>query len=85
MCVCSAGLTITAGFLCGLVTLSVRLSVSVLLSMLQTELMAHFKSLTHRPYNTHGLSLKEGGHTHKKHRVKDKSGEVFQKRWIVRS
>lgn len=50
-------LTLTAGLLCGLVTLSIRLSVCILLSMLQTELMAHFKGLTYCSHNTHGLSL----------------------------
>lgn len=47
----------TAGLLCGLVALSIRLSVSILLSMLQTELMAHFKCLTYGPHNAHGLRL----------------------------
>lgn len=51
------GLTLAARLLCGLVTLSVRLSVCILLSMLQTELMAHLEGLTHCPHNTHGLRL----------------------------
>lgn len=50
-------LTIAPGLLCGLVTLSIRLSVCIQLSMLQTNLMAHLKGLTYCPHNTHGLCL----------------------------
>lgn len=46
-----------AGLLCGPVALSVRLSVRVLLCILQTELMAHFKRLAHSAHDTHGLCL----------------------------
>lgn len=60
----------TAGLLCGLVALSIRLSVSILLSMLQTELMAHFKCLTYGPHNAHGLRLT--GEVRKEERARQK-------------
>lgn len=50
-------LTAAAGLLGRLVPLSVRLSVNVLLGMLQTDLMAHLERLTYCPHDTHGLCL----------------------------
>lgn len=53
----SESLTLTARLLCGLVALSVGLSVCILLSVLQAELMTHLKGLTYSSNYTHGLGL----------------------------
>ncbi len=72
------GLTLAAGLLCGLVTLSIRLSVCILLSMLQTELMAHFKGLTYSPHNTHGLCL-----TGKERREREADRQTERTEWRI--
>lgn len=66
---CEAELTVAAGLLGGLVTLSVRLSVGVLLSVLQAELVAHIEGLTHCAHNAHGLRLSG--------RVREADGRVW--------
>lgn len=52
-----AGLTLTAGLLRGLVALAVRLSVGILLCVLQAELMAHLERLAYGPHDAHGVRL----------------------------
>lgn len=51
-------LTVAAGLLRGLVALAVRLPVSVLLSVLQAELVANLEGLADGPHDAHGVGLR---------------------------
>lgn len=52
-----AGLTLTVWLSRGLVALAVRLSVGILLRVLQAELMAHLERLAYGPHDAHGVRL----------------------------